>query len=139
MDNSLLVSLSHQLAAYRAMDVLANNIANVSTPGFKRESSKFEEYIARMRPAEGQKGLQNVSFVKDAGTLRDQSQGVLAPGKAVREDLIENGIADPVRAVGGVCVHLSLDSCHDDAADEPALPDDKDDEGGDRRGDRARH
>ena len=31
MDNSLLVSLSHQLASYRAMDVIANNIANSST------------------------------------------------------------------------------------------------------------
>ena len=44
MDNSLLVSLSQQLAAYRSMDVIANNLANVSTPGFKREAAKFEEY-----------------------------------------------------------------------------------------------
>ncbi len=29
MDNTLLVSLSQQLAAYRSMDVIANNIANV--------------------------------------------------------------------------------------------------------------
>jgi hypothetical protein len=58
MDNSLLVSLSHQLASYRAMDVIANNIANASTPGFKREAAKFEEFVAMMRPAEGQTGLQ---------------------------------------------------------------------------------
>src|SRR5205085_8513058 len=75
MDNSLLVSLSQQLAAYRAMDVIANNIANVSTPGFKREAAKFEEYVTEMRPAEGQKGTQKVSFVKDAGVIRDSSQG----------------------------------------------------------------
>jgi flagellar basal-body rod protein FlgF len=75
MDNSLLVSLSHQLASYRAMDVIANNIANVSTPGFKREAAKFEEFVAMMRPAEGQTGLQPVSFVKDAGVMRDSSQG----------------------------------------------------------------
>jgi flagellar basal-body rod protein FlgF len=75
MDNSLLVSLSQQLAAYRAMDVIANNLANASTPGFKREAAKFEEYIAQMRPAEGQTGSQSVSFVKDAGILRDTSQG----------------------------------------------------------------
>jgi flagellar basal-body rod protein FlgF len=75
MDNSLLVSLSQQLAAYRAMDVIANNLANVSTPGFKREAAKFEEYVAQMRPAEGQTGPQSVSFVKDAGILRDSSQG----------------------------------------------------------------
>jgi flagellar basal-body rod protein FlgF len=71
MENSLLVSLSQQLATYRAMDVIANNIANVSTPGFKRDSAKFEEYVAMMRPAEGQKGMQPVSFVKDAGMSRD--------------------------------------------------------------------
>jgi flagellar basal-body rod protein FlgF len=75
MDNSLLVSLSQQLAAYRAMDVIANNLANVSTPGFKREAAKFEEYITHVRPAEDQKGPQTVSFVKDAGVLRDSSQG----------------------------------------------------------------
>lgn len=77
MDNSLLVSLSQQLAAYRAMDVIANNIANASTPGYKRESAHFEEYVASMRPAEGQRGMQSVSFVKDAGIVRDTSQGAL--------------------------------------------------------------
>jgi flagellar basal-body rod protein FlgF len=75
MDNSLLISLSQQIAAYRSMDVIANNIANVSTPGFKRESAKFEEYVSRVRPAEGRSGAQAVSFVKDAGTTRDISQG----------------------------------------------------------------
>jgi flagellar basal-body rod protein FlgF len=90
MDNSLLVSLSQQLASFRAMDVIANNIANVSTPGFKREAAKFEEYVAHVRPAEGQKGLQSVSFVKDAGILRDLSQGnITATGAPF--DLAING------------------------------------------------
>ncbi|HEX4270053.1 MAG TPA: flagellar basal-body rod protein FlgF [Rhizomicrobium sp.] len=75
MDNSLLVSLSQQLASFRAMDVIANNLANASTPGFKREAAKFEEYVAHVRPSEDQKGAQSVSFVKDAGILRDLSQG----------------------------------------------------------------
>ena len=77
MDNSLLVSLSQQLAAYRAMDVIANNLANVSTPGFKREAAKFEEFLTKTRPAEGQTGSQTIAFVKDAGILRDSSQGNL--------------------------------------------------------------
>jgi flagellar basal-body rod protein FlgF len=75
MDNSLLVSLSQQLAAYRSMDVIANNLANVSTPGFKREAAKFEEYVAHVTPSETQKGPQTVSFVKDAGIMRDISEG----------------------------------------------------------------
>ena len=81
MDNSLLVSLSHQLASYRAMDVIANNIANASTPGYKRESAKFEEYVAQMPLGEGQAAnqasSQQVSFVKDAGITRDTGQGPL--------------------------------------------------------------
>jgi flagellar basal-body rod protein FlgF len=77
MDNSLLVSLSQQLAAYRAMDVIANNLANASTPGFKREAAKFEEYVSHVRPAEDQKGPQTLSFVKDAGVMRDVGQGEL--------------------------------------------------------------
>ena len=56
MDNSLLVSLSQQLATYRAMDVIANNLANVSTPGFKREAAKFEEYVAHDAPCRGPDG-----------------------------------------------------------------------------------
>jgi len=77
MDNSLLVSLSHQLAAYRSMDVIANNIANASTPGFKRENAKFEEFITYVRPSETQTGPQALSFVKDAGIVRDLGQGEL--------------------------------------------------------------
>ena len=77
MDNSLLVSLSQQLAAYRSMDVIANNLANVSTPGFKRESAKFEEYVTKVAPSEGQTGQQALSFVKDAGVARDISQGAI--------------------------------------------------------------
>jgi flagellar basal-body rod protein FlgF len=77
MDNSLLVSLSQQIAAYRSIDVIANNIANANTPGFKRETAKFEEYVTHVRPSETQKGPQALSFVKDAGVIRDLGQGEL--------------------------------------------------------------
>ena len=75
MDNTQLVNLSYQLAAYRSMDVIANNLANVSTPGFKRESTKFEEYLSQGDPLEGQDGSQSISFVQDKGTIRDLSEG----------------------------------------------------------------
>ena len=75
MDNTLLVSLSHQLAAYRSMDVIANNIANSSTPAYKREGVKFEEFLAHMKPSETEKGTQLVSFVVDRGTVRDLNEG----------------------------------------------------------------
>ena len=90
MDNSLLVSLSQQLAAYRSIDVIANNLANASTPGFKREAAKFEEFVVQVRPAEDQVGPQSLSFVKDAGVLRDLAQGELR-GTGAPLDFAING------------------------------------------------
>ena len=81
MDNTLLVSLSHQLAANRSMDVIANNLANVSTPAFKRENVKFEELIQSVRPAEGESAPQAVSFVQDKGVVRDLNEGRLETTK----------------------------------------------------------
>jgi flagellar basal-body rod protein FlgF len=76
MDNTLLVNLSHQLASYRSMDVIANNLANVSTPAFKREAVLFEEYVKQMPATEGEKsGPHKVSFVQDRGVVRDLSEG----------------------------------------------------------------
>lgn len=77
MDNTLLVSLSHQLASYRAMDVIANNIANLSTPAYKREEVQFKEYVEQLPTVEGQNGPQTLTFVQDAGVLRDTSEGQL--------------------------------------------------------------
>ncbi len=75
MDNASLITLSYQLAAYRSMDVIANNIANVSTPGFKRESPKFEELLERVKPTGDSGSQRSLSFVRDAGVVRDLSNG----------------------------------------------------------------
>ncbi len=77
MDNTLLVSLSQQLAAYRSMDVIANNLANLSTPAYKREEVKFEEFVQQVQPSEGQTGPQSLSFVADNGVVRDLSEGTM--------------------------------------------------------------
>jgi len=75
MDNTLLIGLSQQIAAYRSMDVIANNLANISTPAFKREVVKFEEFVQQVQPSEGPTGAQTVSFVKDTGVVRDLGEG----------------------------------------------------------------
>jgi flagellar basal-body rod protein FlgF len=75
MDATLLVNLSQQMAAYRSMDVIANNLANLSTPAYKRESVLFQQYIATQPPAEGQTGPQTISMVQDGGVVRDNNEG----------------------------------------------------------------
>jgi flagellar basal-body rod protein FlgF len=77
MDNASLVSLSYQLAAFRSMDVIANNLANLSTPAYKRENVRFEELVQQVEPAEDQSGPQTLSFVREAGVVRDLSEGRL--------------------------------------------------------------
>jgi flagellar basal-body rod protein FlgF len=90
MDNTLLVSLSHQLAAQQSLDVIANNLANMNTPAYRREEMKFEEYLQSGRPAAGQKGVQTTRFVNQAGTMRDTSEGrIEATGNTF--DLAING------------------------------------------------
>jgi flagellar basal-body rod protein FlgF len=75
MDNASLVTLSYQIAAFRSLDVIANNIANVNTPGFKRESAKFEELVQGVKPTKEPGSPRSLSFVRDAGVVRDISAG----------------------------------------------------------------
>lgn len=79
MENSLLISLSQQVAAYQSMDVIANNIANLSTPGYRREEQTFQEYVEEVTPPDGQEGPLYLSFVQDAGIVRDMSEGAQQP------------------------------------------------------------
>lgn len=47
MDASGYVTLSRQTGLLNQMDAIANNIANASTTGFKREGTLFSEYVSR--------------------------------------------------------------------------------------------
>jgi flagellar basal-body rod protein FlgF len=76
MDNALYVSLSRQITLRKELDVVANNIANADTAGFKVESllSGTDQAhpwgVPRSRP---------IQFATDNGLGRDFSQGALRP------------------------------------------------------------
>jgi flagellar basal-body rod protein FlgF/flagellar basal-body rod protein FlgG len=74
MDNSLLIGLSRQVALGRELDVVANNIANINTTGFKADGSIFEEYLSPTART-GASTSNKISFVRDRGTWHDMSQG----------------------------------------------------------------
>lgn len=79
MDVSTLVLLSNEAALRRRMDVVANNIANLNTTGFKREAPVFREMVDRMNVSpEEPAGGKRVSFVIDMGVVHDTSQGAFA-------------------------------------------------------------
>jgi flagellar basal-body rod protein FlgF len=76
MENALLVGLSRQTVLERQLDVVANNIANVNTAGFKADSSLFEEYLRSGAHEDNFVGSdRRVSYVQDRGTYRDFTQG----------------------------------------------------------------
>lgn len=78
MDTTLYVSLSHQVATRRKLDLIANNIANVNTTAFRREGVRFDEYLVGMKDAEDPLGG-DVSYVHDYGVLRDFVDGAPIP------------------------------------------------------------
>ena len=76
MENAILVTLSRQISLQRKLDIIANNMANMNTAGFKGDSLKFEEYLAPVAKLERFKaGDQGVKYVADPLMVRDMSAG----------------------------------------------------------------
>src|SRR5262245_46177849 len=77
MENMLLVGLSRQMTLERQLDVVANNVANINTNGFKANRSLFEEYL-RSPASEANfmhQADRRVSFVHDRATFHDFASG----------------------------------------------------------------
>jgi flagellar basal-body rod protein FlgF len=71
MESTSLVLTSYQDVLSRSMEIVANNVANVNTTGFKRQGIQFETYLSR--PVSGEQ----IQFVTDRATFRDTSMGPL--------------------------------------------------------------
>jgi flagellar basal-body rod protein FlgF len=76
MENTLLIGLSRQTVLERQMDVVANNIANVNTAGYKADSSLFEQFLMPGAHEDNFVGSdRRLSYVQDRGTFRNFTQG----------------------------------------------------------------
>ncbi len=69
MENAALVALSRQMVLRRQMDVIANNIANVNTTGFKADRMLFATALQDV--GHGRKA----AFVRDIAVVHDYSEG----------------------------------------------------------------
>jgi flagellar basal-body rod protein FlgF len=76
MDNTLIIGLSRQTALQRELDVIANNIANVNTAGFKTNGTIFSAFLRpgtdtdTLSSTGRRAGLDNMSW-------QDMSQGTI--------------------------------------------------------------
>jgi flagellar basal-body rod protein FlgF len=78
MDNALLVGMSRQTALQRELDVVANNIANINTTGFKADGAVFAEYLNKNASSGGFASAdRRMSFVQDRMSWHDMSAGTI--------------------------------------------------------------
>ena len=82
MQNALLIGLSRQVVLERQMDVVANNLANINTNGFKAERSVFQEFLNTGAHEDDFQGRdRRVSFVQDRAAYHDFAGGPLEETK----------------------------------------------------------
>ncbi len=76
MDNTKYIALSRQMALWKQMNVVSNNVANMNTTGYKQEDTLFSTYIAQTMNATGM-GKEPVYFTQDFATYNNFSEGPL--------------------------------------------------------------
>lgn len=74
MDNTTYISLSRQTSLWNQLEVVANNMANVNTIGFKGSDVLFAEYLVKVRSDE-RPFKDKLAFVQDFGLVRNLNQG----------------------------------------------------------------
>jgi flagellar basal-body rod protein FlgF len=73
MDNAIYATLTRQSGLLREMQAVANNIANISTNGFRKEGVIFSEHVAALGGDEP-----SLSMAEALGRVVNQRQGPLA-------------------------------------------------------------
>ena len=72
MENSVYLGLSRQMVLRTNMGIVSNNIANMTTPGFRGQNGLFAEYISDPRGSD-----EELSFVYDRGQYENSTPGPL--------------------------------------------------------------
>ncbi|TAL01313.1 MAG: flagellar hook-basal body complex protein [Rhodospirillaceae bacterium] len=76
MDNTTYIALSRQQSLWNQLEVVANNLANVNTTGFKGSDTLFAQYLFKSK-SEDRTFTDRVAFTHDFGLVRNLSQGAL--------------------------------------------------------------
>jgi flagellar basal-body rod protein FlgF len=76
MENAALIGLSRQISLARELDVVANNIANLNTVGYKADAAVFEQFLMPgARDGQFRGSDQRLSYVRDRATYHDFKPG----------------------------------------------------------------
>jgi len=76
MENAVLIGLSRQIVLHRELEVVANNVANINTTGYKADGAVFEEFLSPTAShGDFLGGDRRLSYVQDRATWHDFRQG----------------------------------------------------------------
>lgn len=77
MENPIYIGLSRQVALRAQMDVIANNVANMSTPGYRAQNMVFTEFVEKPNETkhDSLRGQDPLSFVLDYGHYQVNEAG----------------------------------------------------------------
>jgi flagellar basal-body rod protein FlgF/flagellar basal-body rod protein FlgG len=78
MENALLVGLSRQVALGHELDMIANNVANIDTTGFKADNTVFGEFLMPRASDQNFAGQdRRIDFVQDRTSYINMAPGAL--------------------------------------------------------------
>lgn len=77
MENPTYIALSRLDSQQRAMDVVASNIANANTDGYKAQRVLFSDFLSRQRDVDAPSGSRELAYVQDRATYLDHADGAL--------------------------------------------------------------
>jgi flagellar basal-body rod protein FlgF len=78
MENNTIIALSRLTAQQRAIDVIAGNIANANTPGYRAERTVFADYIEAQQRTHSPPGGKQIYYTQDRATYREQTEGAIS-------------------------------------------------------------
>ena len=76
MDNTNYIALSRQMALWKQMDIISNNMANMNTAGFKQDEALFTSYLVQTPEAQGI-GSTPLFFTEDFGSFQNFAEGAI--------------------------------------------------------------
>ena len=89
---ALAIAATGMNAQQTNLEVIANNIANINTTGFKADRSLFQEYLMPVAHEDNfVGGDRRLSFVQDRATFHDFSQGAVEETKNPLDVAIDGG------------------------------------------------
>ena len=77
MDLISTIAASRSVAQQRTLEVIAGNIANTNTPGYRAERVQFSDWLTRQSGSAAPPGGRTIAYVQDRATWREQREGTL--------------------------------------------------------------